>query len=69
LKKKKRKEIKEKIKEKKKEKKRKEKKFEVLHCTNVIVAGIIQENKIHDQQKWLSAAIQARFTTPRQSPS
>ena len=29
--------------------------LEVLHCSNVIVAGIIQENKIHDQQKWLSA--------------
>jgi hypothetical protein len=43
--------------------------LEAPHGSNVIVAGIIQESKIHDQQKWLSAAIQARLTTSRQSPS
>ena len=43
--------------------------LEAPHGSNVIVAGIIQYNKIHDQQKWLSAAIQARLTTSRQSPS
>jgi len=43
--------------------------LEAPHGSNMVVGGKIQENKIHDQQKWLSAAIQARLTTSRQSPS